>query len=341
MVDSTDKFLDDLKPQNTGVDEVFKRHKERINNESFNRNKKNIYRLSIIFGLLFILGFYFLSSESNIKSIVVEGNDFLSIEQVKGLSGLSLDSKYYLNPLFLVENKIEKNDLIKSSKISYEQNNIIKIVIEENKPIGYRYLKNPEILLENGSIIPLTSDYMGFISRIPLINGFVGEEPEYLLIKAMAKVDRNMIENIAEINQYEFNYDPYTLQVYLRDGNYFFASYYSLEFINAYNSIASNLTESGVCLFSDESLKVAYKKKCPWDEVTVELEYWKNENGEFILNKYGDKVVIHYLLDEFGNYVLDELGNKIPIPVDAMGEEIELEPIVEEELPAQSEEIVE
>ncbi|HCY07026.1 MAG: FtsQ-type POTRA domain-containing protein [Erysipelotrichaceae bacterium] len=332
MVDSNDKIFDDLKPQNEGVNEVFKRHKKRVNKESFEKHKNLIYKLSIITGLLLIFGFYFFSSESNIKSIVIEGNDFLTNDAVKEISGLSLDSKYYLNPLFLVENKLKKHEMIKSAKVTYEQNNIIKIAIEENKPVGYRYLENPEILLDNGKIIPLISEYMGFIARIPLINGFVGEEQEYLLIKALSKVDSGIIENIAEISQYEFKFDPYTLEVYMRDGNYFFASYYGLEFINAYNSIASNLTEKGVCLFADDNLKVATKKKCPWDEVTVELEYWKDENGEYILNKYGDRVVVHYLEDEYGNLVLDEEGNKIPIPVDAFGEEIEIEIIEEEDI---------
>ncbi|NLC96076.1 MAG: FtsQ-type POTRA domain-containing protein [Erysipelotrichaceae bacterium] len=322
MVINQDEILNDLQPQNHGVNEVFKRHNQKLYEENFNKYKKLIFRLSIFLGIFFILGSYFLFDRSKVNVVVVEGTDFLTKDYIINLSEVSDKSIYYFTIPFLVENKINKSEMVDSVKVSYQQNNVIKISVNEIAPVGYRYVDAAEILLSNGSIIPLKSDYMSFLSRVPLITGFFEEESEYLLIKSLSKVDQEMIENISEIKQYNFDYDPYTLEIFMRDGNYFFASFYSLELINSYNLIASKLITTNNCIFADEGLKVAYKKKCPWDEVKSQLEYWKNDNGEFILNKYGDKVVIHYLKDEFDNYVLDENGNKIPIPVNEYGEEI-------------------
>ena len=331
MVNKKGESLDELKPSSSGADEVFKRHKKRLNDESFKRFKRLNFNLSIFFGFFIIIGFYFLTDISNIKAIVVEGNNYLSSEYIKKISELTLDSKFYLTPWFLVENTIKKDGLISNVKVSFEKNNVILINVTEKRPVGYRYLENAEILLEDGKIVNLTSDYMPIVSRIPLITGFIGEDAEHLITKSLSKVDKDVIEGIAEISQYQLNYDENALQVIMRDGNYFFASYYSLEFINNYNFIASELDKNGICLFADESLKVAYRKACPWDEVKVNLEYWKNESGEYIINKYGDKVVIHYYTDDKGNPILDEAGNKIPIPINALGEEIPATPLPEEE----------
>ncbi len=324
-----EKTLPEFKETVSGIDEVVRRHKKRVSEASFIKYKNVVFILAVFTGLAMILTTYFSSSASKIKSISVTGNDYLSNDYIKKISGLNLDSIYYFTPWFLVENTLEKDALIESAKVTFEANNVIKISIKEKMPVGYRYIENAEILLSDGTVILMTSEMLDIVARIPLIVGFEDEETLYLITKSLKGIDQSMIENISEIKQYDLNYDENALMLYLRDGNYVFASFYSLELLNSYNAIASELVGNGHCVFLDEGLQVAYRKVCPWDETVVEKEYWINENGEFILNKYGDKVVKHYFVDENGEFILDEYGNKIPIPIDEFGEEILPEPEVE------------
>lgn len=331
-----EKNLIDFKETSSGVDEVLKRHKQRVNDASFLRYKRFLFSLAILLGLLMILMTYFYSSASKVKAISVNGNDYIDSEYIKKLSGLSLESRYYLIPWFITEAKIKEYPLISDAKIHFEANNVIKIDITEKKPVGYRYNEKPEIILSDGKTVELTSEMLSIVARIPLITGFVEDENLYLITKSLNLVDKSKIENISEIKQYDLNYDKNALMLYLRDGNFVFSSFYSLEMINSYNSIASELIGNGHCIFLDEGLQVAYRKVCPWDEVIVEKEYWKNANGEYILNKYGDKVPIHYQVDENGQFILDEAGNKIPIPINEFGEEIQPEPPAQEEAEQQN-----
>lgn len=324
-----DKNIDEFTENSSGVDEVVRRHKKRISEASFLKYKKLIFVTSIILGFFVVMSVYFFSDNSKVKSIAVEGNDYLDSGYIKELSGLNLESRYYFTVWFLVENRLNKDPLIAKSNVSYEANNVIKLKIYEKKPVGYRYTEQAEIVLSNGETVVLTSEMLDIVSRIPLITGFEDEQQLRLLTKALNSIDKNAIENISELEQYNMQYDPNAIKLYLRDGNYIFASYYSLELLNDYNAIASKFVGNGHCIFLDDGLEVAYKRVCPWDEVVIEKEYWQNENGEFILNKYGDRVVKHYYTDENGEFLLDEIGNKIPIPIDEFGEEITL--------PAQSE----
>jgi hypothetical protein len=76
------------------------------------------------------------------------------------------------------------------------------------------------------------------------------------------------------------------------------------------------------CLYADNGTTVAVARACPWDEVKTELEYWTDEEGNYIYNKWGDKAVIHYYQDSNGGYYLDDAGNRIVIPIDAYGSDM-------------------
>jgi len=131
-----------------------------------------------------------------------------------------------------------------------------------------------------------------------------------------------MIESIAEVDQFSMNYDDEALKILMRDGGYFISSYYGLSMINSYNEIYTQLSDKSLCIFAEDSTKVAYAKKCPWNETETQLEYWQNADGSYITNKYGDKVVVHYYTDTEGNNYLDASGSPIRIPVDVYGEEV-------------------
>lgn len=314
--------IDDFDKKQNGVDKIFIDHKKARNNKSFKRYKKIIFRLAILTGMILIFCFYYFADSSKVKAISVINNYYLDQDYIKSISKISLESRYHLIIDQYVEYVIKKDPMIKDVKVTHENNGVILIDVIEYEPYGYRYDDIAQIMLKGDKVIELTSDYMDIISLVPLITGFKDESSQHLLSNAFENVDRNMIESISEIEQYALSYDNNCLKVLMNDGNYFITSYYGLDLINDYNEIASNLVETGVCIYADENNSVAYKSECPWNQTASNLEYWYDENGEPILNKYGDHMVKHYYTDDKGNYILDENGNKIVIPLNEFNEEL-------------------
>ena len=66
--------------------------------------------------------------------------------------------------------------------------NMIDITVTEAKVLGYRYGDEPVLLMADGQQVPLKSEYLDIISRVPLITGFEDEELTRLLVKAVADV---------------------------------------------------------------------------------------------------------------------------------------------------------
>ena len=317
------RIINDAPPKHKdAVEDVFRAHKEKRSNESFMKWKKPLFVVAILLGL-FVVVLTFVNNDSNrIKGVAVSGNHYLDTRYVTELGGVNMKQCYYLVNTSAIRKKLLENPFISDAKVTHAPNNVILLEIEEKQPFGYRYTEQAEVLFTDGTIGELDSSNMGVVASIPLINGFLEDEAVHLLSNAFRELKRETIESISEVNQYELNYDDHTLEVYMDDGNYVFSSYYGLPMLNSYNDIVSQMDEKGVCLFTDDGQKLAYRKVCPWNETPKQTEYWVNENGEYVLNKYGDKVPVHYKKDENGEFLLDDEGNKIRIPIDIFGNEI-------------------
>lgn len=306
---------DQIKEQKSAVDEVFERRKRVKADFNFRKAKPLLFIVAILVGLITICLVYYFSPMSKIKAISIQGNYYLEKDYIKELSGLSLENRYYLVFDYLIEKKIEQSEMIKKATVQHKEQGVIEIVVEEEEPFGYRYNEKGEILLKSGKAIELKSEYLDIIAQVPYVEGFNSDELLVRLAKAFSNVNRSMIEIMSEVKQYPMSYDENTIEVFMHDGNYFFASFYSLETINIYQQIASDLTESGACIYSDDGLKVAYTSTCPWNIVSDEKEYWVDELGKIVVNQYGDPVEKKYYTDGKGNYILDKDGNKILIPI--------------------------
>ncbi|MEG0177788.1 cell division protein FtsQ/DivIB [Anaerorhabdus sp.] len=304
-----------IKEEKSAVDEVFERRKRIKADFSFRKSQPLLFIAAIICALITIGCAYYFSPTSKVKSIRVTNNYYLEKDYIKNLSEITLDNRYYLVVDYLVEKKLEESELIKNATVRHKNQGVIEIEIEEETPFGYRYLEQGELLLTNGKSVPLASEYLDIIAKVPYIDGFETEEQLLHIAKAFQKVDRNIIESISEVSQYSMSYDENTIRLFMRDGNNFFASYYSLEMINSYNEIASDFIGNGQCIYSDESLKVAFTSTCPWDLVAEEKEYWLDELGNIVVNQYGDPVEKKYFTDDAGNFILDGNGQKILIPI--------------------------
>ncbi|MCH4207086.1 MAG: FtsQ-type POTRA domain-containing protein [Solobacterium sp.] len=318
-----DRTADDIANQPNGVELLLQKREIDRDNFSFLKSQPVLFALAVLSAMAILCFMYFGSSASNVQSISVVGCDYLDRSYIQGISGVTLDSKYYLTLPTSVASNVKKDPLVDDCKVEMRGSNVIEITITEKQPVGYRYEDDTAyILTTDGTKAELTSSYMSIISRVPYIVGFTDDSQTHLLTKGLADVSTTMISEIAEINQYSLNYDDEALEIQMRDGTYVFASYYNVKLLNSYHELITK-TNTDNCLYMADSSagNVIYSSVCPWNDTSTDLDYWTDSDGNYITNKYGDKVVKHYYTDSSGNQYLDDNGYPILIPIDSAGNE--------------------
>lgn len=302
------------------VDSLFEERAVQKDNEDFEKARTKLFYSAVCLALFLLAVLYFLSPGSRVKTVSVTGNDYLSRSYIRSLSSLKPGKLFYLQVPSAIEAEIEEDPVIEEANVKLLHDNIIEISVKEKQPVGYRYDEEvPTLLFSDGSECDLTSDYMPILSRIPYISGFLEENQTHLLTTAFQSVEKDIIEDMAEVIQYPLSYDEEAIEIRMRDGGIFFTNYFTMKLVNEYPTIAPLITNKNQCIYADNGTTVAAARACPWDEVPVEYEYWTDEDGNYIYNKWGDKAVKHYYQSNEGGYYLDENGDRIIIPIDAYG----------------------
>ena len=321
------KTLEDFRNIPNGVEQLFREREIKNDNEGFEAARGKLFAGALFLSIFLIVLIYFLSPVSKVRAISVSGNKYLETKYIESLAGISSDSNYYLTFPFTVEKRIKADPMIDDVNIRMMDSNAIHITVTEKRPLGYRYSGDTAyILFDDETQTELTSSYMPVLSRIPYITGFDEAEQTHLLVNALKAIDQMIIEDVAEIHQYALKYDDEAIQFQMRDGTYIFSGYFYTKPLNEYYRMISQVENKDYCLYTVESGKADERmmvsaRACPWDEVPIEHEYWMDANGDYILNKYGDRVVKHYYQDANGFYFLDENGNYILIPINEKGED--------------------
>ena len=319
MVDQAPKTIE-AAPKS--VDTLFEERAAESDNETFAQIRRGIFLRAVFLSVLLLVLLYLFSPDSRVKAIAVQGNNYLTGPYIESLSGVSVNDLLFMQFPDVIARKIKKDPMIADASVHILRNNLAEIVVTEKQPIGYRYdEEEPTILFTDGSICSLKSEYMRILSRIPYITGFNEETQTHLLTTGFQSVNPEVIESIAEVIQYPLSYDDEAVEIRMRDGGVFFGNYFSLALINNYETISALMTNKDLCVYADNATTVAAARACPWDEVETVLEYWTDEDGNYIYNKWGDRAVKHYYSDNNGNFYLDENGNKILIPIDAYGQD--------------------
>ncbi len=304
------------------IDTVFEERAAASDNETFARIRRGIFMRAVFLSVLLLALGFILSPDSRVKAVSVRGNNYLSGKYIEELSGIRVNDLFYFQFPGALSSRIQKDPMIADASVRLLRNNLVEITVTEKQPVGYRYDEEvPTILFTDGSICDLTSEYMRILARIPYITGFNDETATHLLTSGFADVMPSVIESMAEVIQYPLSYDDEAVEIRMKDGGVFFGNYFSLGLINNYETISALMTNKDLCVYADNATTVAAARACPWDEVETVLEYWTDEDGNYIYNKWGDRAVRHYYSDNKGNFYLDDNGEKILIPIDAYGQD--------------------
>ena len=308
-----------------GIDRLFQERAEQADNAAFLKSARRLRRMTYGGVIILLFLFYIFLPASRVRTVSVQGNIYLSKEYIQELSRCTIDHLYYFLIPPQIAARVKADPMIADCTVRLEKNGILSIVVKERTPFAYRFDQEdavPKILCTDGASFDLTSAYMPILSRIPLLQGFREEQQEHLLCNAFSDIDPKMISAMAQISQYALSYDDQTIQIQMMDGGYFFSSYYDLRSISEYDRLAARQTNKKFCLYAGNGGKVAYSASCPWDTPATPRDYWMDDEGNYIINRFGDRAIKHYYRDANGGYYLDEAGNWILIPLDKQGDEV-------------------
>jgi len=243
--------------------------KNKLKKSRFEKSKQTFFIVGIILSIITLIVFYFLTSFSNIKDIIVISNNYLKEDYIKEISGLSLDDKFIIVNTKKIEDKIKKNDFIKDCVIEKIENNSIEIKVIEKKIIGYTNLDSVDyFLFEDLSKTIINENNLYLINDVPLIEGY-DEDALEDIVKGLSKVDSSILFEISEIHKYAFSYDSNMMEVIMHDGNYVFSSaigFKLLDMTSYYTVIADVSSSDKICLYLDEVTGTLQYRGCPWEK---------------------------------------------------------------------------
>lgn len=249
----------------TSIDFFNKKIKENRQKQKYLKNKriKNIIvPLVIIFGIIFV---YINSSIAKVNIINVAGTNYLDKSDIIKLSQLKSSDFLLLTWPKAVEVRLLKGNLIESAKVSLNfSKGQVNIVIIEKELFGYRYdLDEPEIILANQEVLALDESNLKLLPYLIYISGFNDDSLLKRLLIGFNEVDSGVKAHISEIFQYHVSYDDSLIRIVLKDGNQVFTSFQTIDILNYYFEIVSNLKISNACIFIDELSKQPYTSVCP------------------------------------------------------------------------------
>ncbi|UFU00945.1 FtsQ-type POTRA domain-containing protein [Radiobacillus kanasensis] len=243
-------------------------------------NRRLIFYLSLFFFLISII-VYLQSPLSHIHSIKVEGNEYLTDEEIVKKSGLKEgDSFWNVNKEKIVD-QIVANKVVKVVNVSKQFPTTVTISVEEFQRVGYVKESDAQFfpVLENGE--RLSVEPLGQIpGDAPLLIGF--NKATYLseMTRELRNSPKSIVDLISEIYWKPTDDNPYKILLYMNDG--FVVNGTIRNFsknMKAYPSIASQIEPGskgvihiGVGAFFDPVDGEAAEKKKKEEETTNEAE---------------------------------------------------------------------
>lgn len=222
----------------------------------------NIFGFIVVLLILYLVlsfGYYILSLP--IKNIYISGNTYLSDAIIIEDAGLKKYPSMIKVSKSKISKKLLKNNMIESVEISKKLNGIIKINIEESKPIFLNRNTN-EIVLLNGK--NLNKDIN--ITHLPQLINNVPTDLYKSLIKSFNYVDYTILMNVSEIEYSPDIINEKTIdneRFYLRmnDGNSVYINPVNIKRLNNYFEVYDRLPDGkkGTLYFDSNSTNNLFK----------------------------------------------------------------------------------
>ena len=124
------------------VEEVFEKHRFAALKARFMTNKMKVFVLAIISGFVLIVAGFLLSPASRVRGFLIEGNYFLSDQEILKLSGISDQSRYLFLFDSLTADRLTSSPLIQDADVKVKNDGTVSIRVNEKVILGYHTIIN-------------------------------------------------------------------------------------------------------------------------------------------------------------------------------------------------------
>jgi len=188
---------------------------------------------SIIFGIL----------SKSITNIYISGNNYLSDQEIIEIAKLEDYPSTIKNLSLIVENRLEKNDLIISAKVKKKRFTKVYIEVTENQPLFFNSNTEKTVFVDG---IELQEKLMG-----PILVNYVPDTIYNNFVEAMKKIDQAVLERTSEIVYEPNDVDEERFLFVMDDGNYVYLTLTKFTSINNYISIIKKFEGKKGILYLD------------------------------------------------------------------------------------------
>ncbi|AIF43842.1 cell division protein FtsQ/DivIB [Virgibacillus sp. SK37] len=180
-------------------------------------NRRLIFYLSVFFFLISII-VYLQSPLSNVKTIEVKGNTFLTKEEIIAESGLNRNTNIWSVDKEEIKQKLLSNPIINSVAISRDLPSSIEIELKEHELVGYVRQENNYVpILGNGSILK-SMKRKTFAGNAPLLVDFKEKAFLQKMTSELQKLPNSLLKLISEIHWVPVKGNKDKILLYMNDG---------------------------------------------------------------------------------------------------------------------------
>lgn len=208
------------------------------------RKRLRVGRLFLVLIVITLISFLCVKLfEIPIMSVQITGNKILTDDDVLSFSKLENYPSFFGTPMFSIKKNLKRNEYIKDVKVSKGIFNI-KLNITEHTVLYIEKETNLKVTLKSK-----IKDDKAVCA--PYLIGEVPTDKFDDFIKAMARIDENILCKMSEIK-----YDPNEIDkdryfVHMNDGNDVYLTVNKFDKINKYNSILENVGKQNGILYLD------------------------------------------------------------------------------------------
>ena len=210
------------------------------------KKKRKLKKIRFLFLLFFIVGISFTFIKLfnvRIYSIKIKGNKILTDQEVIETAKLEDYPSFFETLSYTIKKRLLKNNYIESVKVTkgFLSVNITikeKKILYIDKETNYKYTYNSKFK-DDKSIC------------VPYLIGSVPEGKMKRFIKAMNKINSDMICQMSEIKYNPNDIDEDRYYVYMNDGNSVYLTVNKFDKINKYNTILEKIGKQNGTLYLD------------------------------------------------------------------------------------------
>lgn len=213
--------------------------------------KRKIKILPLLILIIVILGIVLVCKfllDRPIKNIIVKNTTYIKDDYILELGGVIDYPSFLLTSGSKVEKKLKKSPYIGDVNVKRKFNRSLIIDVNEKKPIVYDIYSKNVVFDDNSS---LGIDKCIYKFDIPRLNNYVPKKKYKRFIKALSKVNNNVLIKISDIEYSSTSLDDERFKLYMDDGNLVYITLTKFNKINYYDNIVVQLDGHKGVLYLD------------------------------------------------------------------------------------------